>query len=57
MDGRSYLAENDLETTKHDRIWTSSLYLHRDLVLVKTYDHEKGYWMEGLEKRIKPGKR
>ena len=57
MDGRSYLAESDLETTKHQAVWTNSLYLYRDLVLVKTYDHEKGQWMEGLEKRIKPGKR
>jgi hypothetical protein len=56
MDGRSYMANSDLEATRHNSVWTNSLYLYRDRVLVKTYDHEKGQWMESLERWIKPGK-
>jgi Icc protein len=53
MDGRSYLADADPETTKHDNIWTNSLYLFPDKVVVKTYDHSKEQWMEMLERKIK----
>ena len=56
MDGRSYLVDSDLETTKHTTIWTISLYLYKDRILVKTYDHEKELWMESLERQIQVGK-
>lgn len=56
MDGRSYLAGSDLETTKHTTVWTISLYLYNDRVPVKTYDHGKGQWMESLERQIQARK-
>jgi Icc protein len=37
-------------------IWTNSLYLYSDKVLVKTFNHKKGGWMEGLERTIIPQK-
>lgn len=38
-------------------IWTNSLYLYEDKVVVKTYSHEENDWMPGLERTIKtPGR-
>jgi Icc protein len=34
------------------RIYTNSLFLYEDRVTVKTFDHEKGSWMENLERNI-----
>jgi Icc protein len=33
-------------------IWTNSLYLYEDKVVVKTYSHEENGWMPGLERTI-----
>ncbi len=54
MDGRSYLSEDDHGTTTHDNIWTNSLFLYPDRVVVKTYDHQKKAWMESLTRTIRP---
>ena len=54
MDGRSYLSENDHGVTVHDTIWTNSLYLYPDKVVVKTYDHKKGTWLQALTREIRP---
>jgi Icc protein len=56
MDGNSYLSDSDYETTKHDHIWTNSLFLYQEMVLVKTYDHQKGIWLEDLIREITPNK-
>lgn len=37
-------------------IWTNSLFLYEDRVVVKTYSHEENGWMPGLERTIEtPG--
>ncbi len=55
MDGRSYLSDVDEGTTKHDNVWTNSLFLYPDRVIVKTYDHGKGEWINSLQREIVPG--
>lgn len=35
-------------------IWTNSLYLYPDKVVVRTYDHKNGYWWDELTREIKP---
>ena len=52
MDGQSYLSDSDYETTRHENIWTRSLYLHPGKVMVKTFDHQKREWMENLTREI-----
>lgn len=38
-------------------IWTNSLYLYEDKVVVKTYSHEENGWMPNLERTIEtPGR-
>lgn len=41
-------------TDMQDRnvVWTNSLFLYPDRVVVKTYDHGKGAWMRKLEREI-----
>jgi len=31
-------------------IWTNSLYLYADRVVVRTFDHRHGAWIDGLER-------
>lgn len=52
MDGQSYLSDSDYETSKHDSIWTNSLFLYPKKVMVKTYDYQKGQWVEDLQREI-----
>ena len=40
-------ADMDRET-----IWTNSLYLYPDRVVVKTFDHKRGAWLEQLERTV-----
>lgn len=40
-----------------ETIWTNSLYLYPDKVVVKTYNHKKGVWMENLERIIIPSRK
>ena len=54
MDGRSYLADTDYETRRHDQIWTNSLYLYQEKIMIKTYDHKKGQWLENLTREVLP---
>jgi len=37
-------------------IWTNSLYLYPDKVVIKTFNHKKGVWMENTERIIIPQK-
>jgi len=37
-----------------ERIWSTSLFLFPDRVVVKTFDHKKGSWVEELERTVKP---
>jgi 3',5'-cyclic-AMP phosphodiesterase len=42
---------------KRNYIYTNSLFLFPDKVVVKTFDHHKGVWMNSLERRVPlPGK-
>ncbi|MEN6487073.1 MAG: metallophosphoesterase [Syntrophobacteraceae bacterium] len=52
MNGASYFSLSDSKATRHDTIWSNSLYLCPDGVVVRTYDHKKGQWLEDLEKKI-----
>ena len=54
MDGRSYLSDQDRGTTTHDTIWTNSLFLYPDRVVVKTFDHKKGVWLKALTRTVRP---
>jgi 3',5'-cyclic-AMP phosphodiesterase len=36
------------------KIWTNSLYLHKDKVVVKTYNHHGKTWLEEMTRTIKP---
>jgi predicted phosphodiesterase len=40
---------------QRERIWSTSLFLFPDRVVVKTFDHKKGAWVEDLERTAKPG--
>ncbi len=44
-------ADMDRET-----IWTNSLYLYPERVVVKTFDHKSGAWLPQLERTIYPGR-
>ncbi len=37
-----------------ETIWTNSLFLHPDKVVVKTYNHKRGAWLPELERTIVP---
>lgn len=39
---------------KRDTIWTNSLFLHADRVVVRTYNHRQGAWMPELERTVIP---
>jgi hypothetical protein len=46
-----------MKSTKHDGIWTNSLFLHPDRVVVRTFDHKAGVWMSQLDRVILPPRR
>lgn len=56
MEGNSVFSHEDLTATKHERLWTNSLYLHRDYVRVRTFDHTGGGWMTDLDRVVSPRK-
>jgi hypothetical protein len=35
-------------------IWMNSLFFYPDRVVVKTFDHTAGAWMEKLERTVRP---
>ena len=37
---------------KRRNIWTNSLYLYEDRVVVRTYDHRRGQWVENLDRTV-----
>ena len=54
MDGRSSFNDKSRKTTTHEDIWTNSLFLYPDRVVVRTFDHRRGVWLEGLDREIRP---
>jgi len=42
----------DIKTQKHENLWTNSLFLYTYKVVVKTYDHKEGEWMDGMRREI-----
>jgi Icc protein len=57
MNGSSLFSDTDVKSTKHDGIWTNSLFLHPDRVVVRTFDHKTGVWMSQLDRVILPPRR
>jgi len=53
MDGRSFISHAGLGVGTHDNIWTNSLFLYPDRVVIKTYDQKKGYWLEDKTREIR----
>ena len=37
-----------------ETIWTNSLFLHPDKVVIKTYNHKKGLWLPEFERTVIP---
>ncbi len=37
-----------------ETIWTNSLFMYPDKIIVKTYDHRKGAWLPDLERSLLP---
>ncbi len=52
MNGTSRLHNTDTSSTKHNNLWTNSLFLYRDRVEVKTFDHKKSDWLHNLDRTI-----
>ncbi len=50
--GESIFSEEATQATRHDSIWTNSLFLHPDRVVVRTFDHKQGRWLAELERTI-----
>jgi len=53
MDGRSFVSHAGLGVGTHDNIWTNSLFLYPDRVVIKTYDQKKGYWLEEKTRELR----
>jgi 3',5'-cyclic-AMP phosphodiesterase len=52
MNGSSIYNRTDTKSTLHQNIWTNSLFLYPDRVVVKTYDHTKGEWIVSLTRIV-----
>jgi hypothetical protein len=52
MNGSSLFDANHLKSTSHQMVWTNSLFLYPDRVLVRTWDHSSERWMERLDRSI-----
>ena len=50
MDGRGY--HSPWRSWQHGTIWTNSLYLYPDRVMVRTYDHTAGIWLKKLDRTV-----
>jgi predicted MPP superfamily phosphohydrolase len=50
-DQRVYTLHNS--DLNRQTIWTNSLFLYRDKVVIKTYNHKQGAWMPEMEKTLK----
>ena len=53
MNGSSIFSDDAMKSTRHDTIWTNSLFLYPDRVNVRTYDHKQAIWLKDLERTIK----
>lgn len=53
MNGSSLFSEEAMKSTRHDTIWTNSLFLYPDRVTVRTYDHKKNLWLNDMERTIR----
>lgn len=53
MNGSSLFSDDAMKSTRHDTIWTNSLFLYPDRVKVRTYDHKQVIWLKDLERTIK----
>ncbi|MPM40286.1 hypothetical protein SDC9_86926 [bioreactor metagenome] len=52
--GQGFLTDNDPDGfKKYPTLWTDSLYLYDDRVVIKTYDHGMNTELKELEKVIK----
>lgn len=56
MDGNSVLSAADKKASKHDTIWTNSVFLYQDSVLVRTYDHKQQSWLKNQDRTIRTPK-
>lgn len=52
LDGRSILNGADINLEYHSDVWTKSLLLYPHKVIVKTYDHVSGRWLDEKEQTI-----
>ena len=52
MDGRSYLSETARSSPRHNTVWTNSLFLYPDRIVIKTFDHNRNSWMEELTRTV-----
>ncbi|MBF0410678.1 MAG: metallophosphoesterase [Candidatus Riflebacteria bacterium] len=53
IDGRSILAGTEINLEKHENIWTKSLFLYHDRIVVKVFDHISNNWIDQLERKFK----
>ena len=44
----------NLHNTDMDRetIWTNSIYLYADQIVIKTFNHRTGEWLENMERVV-----
>jgi 3',5'-cyclic AMP phosphodiesterase CpdA len=52
MNGSSFFSEEAMKATKHYTIWTRTLVLYPNRVVVRTYDHKHGLWLKHVERTI-----
>jgi predicted MPP superfamily phosphohydrolase len=52
IDGRSILDGTDLNLQAHNTIWSSSVFLYPDKIVVKVYDHSHQQWLEKLTREF-----
>ena len=45
---------HNTDMQNRETVWTNSLFLYPDRVVVKTYNHNKGMWLPEYERKIEP---
>jgi hypothetical protein len=48
------MCDTNAKATRHPVVWTNSLHLHPDRVVVKTSDHLSGRWLDDVEWTVLP---
>jgi predicted MPP superfamily phosphohydrolase len=56
MTASGFVSEKDKNVSVHRTMWTNSIFLYPDKVVVKTYNHNKQIWLDHLTREIKPPK-